>query len=81
MMHHEANGVTEPLLPVHGRNGHSRSAPSSPNHQYDGDRLDGKDRSLREVVSPERTREKYLKQLGYTPLIFKASWAAFTGTA
>lgn len=62
MIHGAKDGAAEPLLPVHAR-GHSLSLPTSPSELPPAHKPSD---------TPERTREKYLKQLGYTPLIFKA---------
>lgn len=68
------SGATEPLLPVHQHgsrdaagetaNGHGTCDDSAAKRAQDDD-------SPAFGKSPKRMREKYLKQLGYTPLIFR----------
>ncbi|RLN90509.1 hypothetical protein BBJ28_00011570 [Nothophytophthora sp. Chile5] len=70
MTHENENGVLEPLLPVRGK-GRSSSAPSSPNQAYDHDAPDHVERGDDYVKRGHPLRDSYLKQLGYTPLIFK----------
>ncbi|KAI9988148.1 hypothetical protein PInf_024413 [Phytophthora infestans] len=67
--HENDNGVTEPLLPAHSK-GRSNSLSSTPNTVYDRDSMEHVERG--EVHAKNRPlRDSYLKQLGYTPLIFK----------
>ncbi|KAG7396681.1 hypothetical protein PHYBOEH_001910 [Phytophthora boehmeriae] len=61
------NGVTEPLLP----RGRATSVPSAPNVVYDRNSTDHVERGEVDGKKNRRLRDSYLKQLGYTPLIFK----------
>ncbi|KAG2971629.1 hypothetical protein PC118_g16175, partial [Phytophthora cactorum] len=67
MSHENDNGVTEPLLPFKGR---SNSLSSTPNVVYDRDSTEHVERGDVHVKN-RPLRDSYLKQLGYTPLIFK----------
>ncbi|KUF86404.1 Gamma-tubulin complex component 6 [Phytophthora nicotianae] len=69
MSHENDNGVTEPLLPARFK-GRSNSLSSSPNVVYDGDSTGHVERGEGHVKN-RPLRDSYLKQLGYTPLIFK----------
>ncbi|KAG6584814.1 Sodium-coupled neutral amino acid transporter [Phytophthora cinnamomi] len=72
MSHEYDNGVTEPLLP--GRfKGRSNSLSSTTNVVYDRDTAEHIERGDVHVKRGRPLRDSYLKQLGYTPLIFKVN--------
>ncbi|DBA01645.1 TPA: hypothetical protein N0F65_010296 [Lagenidium giganteum] len=63
--HHDASAMA-PLLPVHVHHDDSGDTPKTPEFSYTPRRPRGDDDE-----SPKILREKYLNQLGYTPLIFR----------
>uniref|UniRef100_H3GW21 Amino acid transporter transmembrane domain-containing protein n=1 Tax=Phytophthora ramorum TaxID=164328 RepID=H3GW21_PHYRM len=72
MSHESDNGVTEPLLPAHSK-GRSNSLSSSANGVYDRNTAEHVERGDVHVKRNRPLRDSYLKQLGYTPLIFKVN--------
>ncbi|OWZ10088.1 Sodium-coupled neutral amino acid transporter [Phytophthora megakarya] len=67
MSRDDDNGVTEPLLHAHGRS----NSLSSTNVVYDRHTVEHVERGEGPVKKNRPLRDSYLKQLGYTPLIFK----------
>ncbi|KAE9049497.1 hypothetical protein PR001_g3264 [Phytophthora rubi] len=70
MSHEDDNGVTEPLLPAHFK-GRSNSLSSATNVMYNSNTVEHAERGDAHVKRGRPLRDSYLKQLGYTPLIFK----------
>ncbi|KAG1708989.1 hypothetical protein DVH05_022621 [Phytophthora capsici] len=74
MSHENENGVTEPLLPGHFK-GRSNSLSSTNNVMYvrNDEAAEHVERGEDHVKRSHPLRDSYLKQLGYTPLIFKVN--------
>jgi hypothetical protein len=72
MSHEYDNGVTEPLLPARSK-GRSNSLSSGANAVYDRNTAEHVERGDIHVKKNRPLRDSYLKQLGYTPLIFKVN--------